>query len=223
MLGDRLFPLVLNSHPIMQMQRQMCLDSLGKIIDLLLGIDNTELLHMLEDQDSLKGKVEEAVAVLRAHQGSSGVKECATRVSISCQAALGEDEKRASGVSVSCQTALEEQKIWQSSETAAEEATYKVASDEASKRAAQIEAVAKRWGSALEANLWKAPQTKKFLEEVLPRVSVPCQAGSESGGAYRPWVLPHQGGQPEVMTGQARYLPGSSSSRPPDALVCPLQ
>ena len=106
-----------------------------------------------------------------------------------------------------------------SGKTTALEATERAAQGEAS----QIEAVAKRWGAAIEAGLRKAPQTKKFLEEVLPRVSVPCQAGFESGGAYRPRVLPHQGGQPEVMTGQAHYLPGSSSSRPPDAPVRPLQ
>ena len=153
-------------------------------------------------------------------------KERATRVDVSCQAALDDDDKKITRVSVSCHTALEEEELEDSAEsleTAAEEATNKAAPDEASKRAAQIEAVAKRWGSALEANLWKAPQTKKFLEEVLPRVSIPCQAGFESGGAYRPRVLPHQGGQPEVMTGQAHYLPGSSSSRPPDAPVRPLQ
>ena len=35
---------------------------------MLLEIDNSELLHMLEDNESLKAKVEEAVAVLQAHQ-----------------------------------------------------------------------------------------------------------------------------------------------------------
>ena len=35
---------------------------------MLLEIDNSELLHMLESQESLKARVEEAVAVLQAHE-----------------------------------------------------------------------------------------------------------------------------------------------------------
>ena len=35
---------------------------------MLLEIDNSELVHMLEHQESLKGKVEEAVTVLQVHQ-----------------------------------------------------------------------------------------------------------------------------------------------------------
>ena len=75
MLGERLFPLIHQMHP----------DSAGKITGMLLEIDNTELLHMLESRDSLKAKVrlrgwsemktsrcafqvEEAIAVLQAHQ-----------------------------------------------------------------------------------------------------------------------------------------------------------
>ena len=37
------------------------------ITGMLLEIDNSELVHMLEHQESLKSKVEEAVAVLQAH------------------------------------------------------------------------------------------------------------------------------------------------------------
>lgn len=58
MLGERLFPLI----------QRMYSDLAGKITGMLLEIDNTELLHMLEHNESLKNKVEEAVAVLQAHQ-----------------------------------------------------------------------------------------------------------------------------------------------------------
>jgi polyadenylate-binding protein 1 len=56
-LGERLFPTIHQMHP----------DLAGKITGMLLEIDNSELLHMLEDQDSLRAKVDEAVAVLQAH------------------------------------------------------------------------------------------------------------------------------------------------------------
>merc|ERR1719309_151203 len=65
MLGERLFPLIQRMFP----------DLAGKITGMLLEIDNAELVHMLEDQASLKGKVEEAVAVLQAHQGKAGEKK----------------------------------------------------------------------------------------------------------------------------------------------------
>nr|AAV91369.1 hypothetical protein [Lonomia obliqua] len=58
MLGERLFPLIQRMHP----------DLAGKITGMLLEIDNPELLHMLEHGESLKAKVDEAVAVLQAHQ-----------------------------------------------------------------------------------------------------------------------------------------------------------
>jgi len=58
MLGERLFPLIHSMYP----------DLAGKITGMLLEIDNSELLHMLESRESLKAKVEEAVAVLHAHQ-----------------------------------------------------------------------------------------------------------------------------------------------------------
>ena len=59
MLGERLYPLI----------REMCGDLAGKITGMLLEIDNTELLHMLESREALRAKVDEAVEVLRAHQG----------------------------------------------------------------------------------------------------------------------------------------------------------
>merc|ERR1719167_863397 len=58
MLGERLFPLIQGMYP----------DLAGKITGMLLEIDNPELVHMLEHQESLKGKVEEAVTVLQVHQ-----------------------------------------------------------------------------------------------------------------------------------------------------------
>ena len=47
MLGERLFPLIQRMHP----------DLAGKITGMLLEIDNSELLHMLESTESLKAKV----------------------------------------------------------------------------------------------------------------------------------------------------------------------
>merc|ERR1712141_882658 len=61
MLGERLFPLIQGMYP----------ELAGKITGMLLEIDNSELVHMLEDGQSLKGKVDEAVAVLQAHQSKS--------------------------------------------------------------------------------------------------------------------------------------------------------
>jgi len=58
MLGERLFPLIQSLYP----------DLAGKITGMLLEIDNSELVHMLEHQESLKSKVEEALAVLHAHK-----------------------------------------------------------------------------------------------------------------------------------------------------------
>merc|ERR1711992_69392 len=61
MLGERLFPLIQQWHP----------ELAGKITGMLLEIDNSELVHMLEHQESLKAKVEEAVVVLQAHKQQS--------------------------------------------------------------------------------------------------------------------------------------------------------
>ncbi len=52
-----MFPVIHTMHP----------DMAGKITGMLLEIDNSELLHMLEHHQSLKAKVDEAVAVLQAH------------------------------------------------------------------------------------------------------------------------------------------------------------
>ncbi|XP_067317411.1 LOW QUALITY PROTEIN: polyadenylate-binding protein 4-like [Anolis sagrei] len=69
MLGERLFPLIQAMH----------LSLAGKITGMLLEIDNSELLHMLESPESLGSKVEEAVAVLQAHQAK---KEATQKVGI---------------------------------------------------------------------------------------------------------------------------------------------
>ncbi|XP_066482680.1 polyadenylate-binding protein 1-like [Tiliqua scincoides] len=58
MLGERLYPLIHAMHP----------SQAGKITGMLLEIDNSELLLMLESPESLHSKIEEAVAVLQAHQ-----------------------------------------------------------------------------------------------------------------------------------------------------------
>lgn len=63
MLGERLYPLVRDYHP------SLC----GKITGMLLEMDNSDLLHMLEDQNSLKNKMDEALAVLQAHQAKQNV------------------------------------------------------------------------------------------------------------------------------------------------------
>lgn len=55
MLGERLFPLIEQMHSTMA----------GKITGMLLEIDNSELLHMLEHSEALMTKVDEAVAVLQ--------------------------------------------------------------------------------------------------------------------------------------------------------------
>ncbi|XP_077108289.1 embryonic polyadenylate-binding protein isoform X3 [Ranitomeya variabilis] len=57
MLGERIYPLIQSLHATLA----------GKITGMLLEIDNSELLHMLESPESLQTKVEEAVGVLQAH------------------------------------------------------------------------------------------------------------------------------------------------------------
>jgi len=75
MLGERLFPLIQGMQP----------EFAGKITGMLLEIDNTELLHMLESRESLKAKVEEAIAVLQAHQAKQiyAAKQTATNLAAS--------------------------------------------------------------------------------------------------------------------------------------------
>ncbi|XP_062283851.1 polyadenylate-binding protein 1-like isoform X2 [Scomber scombrus] len=65
LLGERLYPLIHTHHPNLA----------GKITGMLLEIDNSELLHMLESPESLHSKVDEAIAVLQAHQA----KDCSPK------------------------------------------------------------------------------------------------------------------------------------------------
>ena len=57
-IGEHLYRAIAASHP----------EKAGKITGMLLEMDNSELLHMLEVPESLNSKVEEAVNVLREHQ-----------------------------------------------------------------------------------------------------------------------------------------------------------
>ena len=56
-LGERLFPLVSAVEPQLA----------GKIVGMLLEMDNRELIRLLESPDSLNAKITEAMSVLKIH------------------------------------------------------------------------------------------------------------------------------------------------------------
>merc|ERR1719484_91321 len=54
MLGEKIFPLISRIHPEMT----------GKITGMMLEMDNSELLMLIESPDQLKAKVDEALRVI---------------------------------------------------------------------------------------------------------------------------------------------------------------
>lgn len=62
-LGEQLFPKISDRQP----------ELAGKITGMLLEMDNSELLHLLENKAALDSKVDEAVNVLKQHAMSTGL------------------------------------------------------------------------------------------------------------------------------------------------------
>jgi len=61
MIGEKIFPLIQAVEPRLA----------GKITGMLLEMDNTELLHLIESQDALMSKINEALTVLKQYNDSA--------------------------------------------------------------------------------------------------------------------------------------------------------
>merc|ERR1711879_576664 len=59
MIGEKLFPAISKLQP----------ELAGKITGMMLEMDNSELLMLLESETQLKGKVDEAMRVLQSQRG----------------------------------------------------------------------------------------------------------------------------------------------------------